>query len=33
MINDLKFRYGPMNAISLVGAKQEECGDYFKVII
>lgn len=25
------FRYGPLNAMSLVGTKQEECGDYFKV--
>ncbi|KAI6214251.1 hypothetical protein M3Y94_00245600 [Aphelenchoides besseyi] len=27
------FRYGPMNALSLVGTKQEECGDYFKELI
>ncbi|CAD5226362.1 unnamed protein product [Bursaphelenchus xylophilus] len=27
------FRYGPLNALSLVGTKQEECGDYFKDII
>jgi hypothetical protein len=27
------FRYGPMNALSLVGAKQEESGDYFKELI
>ncbi|KAI6187288.1 hypothetical protein M3Y98_00226400 [Aphelenchoides besseyi] len=27
------FRYGPMNALSLVGTKQEECGNYFKELI
>ncbi|KAI6175575.1 hypothetical protein M3Y97_00704400 [Aphelenchoides bicaudatus] len=27
------FRYGPMHALSFVGTKQEECGDYFKEII
>ncbi|CAD5219350.1 unnamed protein product [Bursaphelenchus okinawaensis] len=27
------FRYGPLNALSLVGTKQEECGDYFKDVI
>lgn len=25
------FRFGPLNALSLVGTKQEECGDYFEV--
>ncbi|GMR45170.1 hypothetical protein PMAYCL1PPCAC_15365 [Pristionchus mayeri] len=27
------FRAGPMNALSMVGAKQEECGQYFKDIL
>lgn len=27
------YRYGPLNALSLVGTKQEECGDYFKDVI
>uniref|UniRef100_A0A914RGP8 Uncharacterized protein n=1 Tax=Parascaris equorum TaxID=6256 RepID=A0A914RGP8_PAREQ len=24
------YRYGPLHALSIVGTKQEECGDYFK---
>lgn len=27
------FRHGPMFSLSMVGAKQEECGDYFKDMI
>ncbi|VDN01065.1 unnamed protein product [Thelazia callipaeda] len=27
------FRYGPLHALSLVGTKQEECGNYFKELI
>lgn len=31
--NEGTFRYGPLNALSLVGTKQEECGDFFGEII
>ncbi len=27
------FRYGPMHAISLVGTRQEECGDFFAELL
>uniref|UniRef100_A0A1I8A9S0 C2H2-type domain-containing protein n=1 Tax=Steinernema glaseri TaxID=37863 RepID=A0A1I8A9S0_9BILA len=27
------FKHGPLNSVSLVGAKQEECGSYFKELI
>jgi hypothetical protein len=29
----VNFRFGPMNAISLVGTKQEECGNYFEELV
>uniref|UniRef100_A0A914ZN04 Round spermatid basic protein 1-like protein n=1 Tax=Parascaris univalens TaxID=6257 RepID=A0A914ZN04_PARUN len=27
------YRYGPLHALSIVGTKQEECGDYFKELL
>ncbi|KAM3726271.1 Lysine-specific demethylase RSBN1L [Dirofilaria immitis] len=29
----VKYRYGPLHSLSLVGTRQEECGNYFKELI